>query len=234
MAGTPSAEVDVTVGLVRRLLRAQHPDLADLPLRVVANGWDNVTLRLGDDLAVRVPRRATAGQLVRNEQRWLPVLAPRLGVDAPVPVRIGVPADELPWSWSVVPWFTGAMVVTELALAVVLLAGAGLMIRSFFNLERLNLGFSPEHLITMRLQLPDQRYDTPEARVAFYDRLLPKLAAVPGVESVAVSTTMPPFRAFGRGFEIEGRPAPGGEEEQLRAPVNEEGLSEAHAVDVGA
>ena len=112
MAGTPSAEVDVTVGLVRRLLRAQHPDLADLPLRVVANGWDNVTLRLGDDLAVRVPRRATAGQLVRNEQRWLPVLAPRLGVDAPVPVRIGVPADELPWSWSVVPWFTGAMVAT--------------------------------------------------------------------------------------------------------------------------
>jgi predicted permease len=116
-------------------------------------------------------------------------------------------------------WFTGSMVVTELALAVVLLAGAGLMIRSFFNLERLNLGFSSEHLITMRLQLPDQRYDTPEARVAFYDRLLPKLAAVPGVESVAVSTTMPPFRAFGRGFEIEGRPTPRHEDEQLRASV---------------
>jgi aminoglycoside phosphotransferase (APT) family kinase protein len=76
MAGTPSAEVDVTVDLVRRLLRAQHPDLADLPLRVVANGWDNVTLRLGDELAVRVPRREMAAQLVRNEQRWLPVLAP--------------------------------------------------------------------------------------------------------------------------------------------------------------
>ncbi len=55
-------------------------------------------------------------------------------------------------------WLTGTMVVTELALAVVLLAGAGLMIRSFLNLERLDLGFSPDHLVTMRLQLPDQKY----------------------------------------------------------------------------
>lgn len=110
MAGTPPAEVDVTVDLVRRLLRAQHPDLADLPLRVVANGWDNVTLRLGDDLAVRVPRREMAAQLVRNEQRWLPALAPRLGVDIPVPVRIGHPTGELAWGWSVVPWFDGTLV----------------------------------------------------------------------------------------------------------------------------
>jgi aminoglycoside phosphotransferase (APT) family kinase protein len=112
LAGTPSADVDVTVDLVRRLLRSQHPDLADLPLRIASNGWDNVTLRLGDDLAVRVPRREMAAQLVRNEQRWLPVLAPRLGVDAPVPVRVGFAADELPWGWSVVPWFTGTMVAT--------------------------------------------------------------------------------------------------------------------------
>src|SRR5450830_1245940 len=117
MAGTPSAEVDVTVELVRRLLQAQHPDLADLPLRVVANGWDNVTLRLGDELAVRVPRREMAAQLARNEQRWLPVLAPRLGVDVPVPVRIGRPAGELPWGWSVVPWFAGTMVANVPAAA---------------------------------------------------------------------------------------------------------------------
>lgn len=110
MAGTPPAEVDVTVDLVRRLLRAQHPDLAELSLRVVANGWDNVTLRLGDELAVRVPRREMAAQLVRNEQRWLPVLAPRLGVDVPVPARIGHAADEMPWGWSIVPWFAGTMV----------------------------------------------------------------------------------------------------------------------------
>jgi aminoglycoside phosphotransferase (APT) family kinase protein len=112
MAGTPSADVDVTVDLVRRLLQAQHPDLADLPLRVVANGWDNVTLRLGDALAVRVPRREMAALLARNEQRWLPVLAPRLGVDVPVPVRIGRPTGELPWGWSVVPWFAGRIVAS--------------------------------------------------------------------------------------------------------------------------
>ena len=110
MAGTQPAEVDVTVDLVRRLLRARHPDLAELSLRVVANGWDNVTLRLGDELVVRVPRRETAAQLVRNEQRWLPVLAPRLGVDVPVPVRIGHAADAMPWGWSIVPWFGGTMV----------------------------------------------------------------------------------------------------------------------------
>ena len=116
-------------------------------------------------------------------------------------------------------WLTSAMVVTELSLAVVLLAGAGLMIRSFFNLERLDLGFSPEHLVTMRLQLPEQTYGTPEARRSFYDRLLPKLGAVPGVESVALATTMPPFRAFGRGFEIDGRAPAQGNDNELRAPM---------------
>ena len=116
-------------------------------------------------------------------------------------------------------WLTGTMVVTELALAVVLLAGAGLMIRSFLNLERLDLGFSPDHLVTMRLQLPDQKYKTPEARLEFYHRLLPKLGALPGVESVAVATTMPPFRAFGRTFEIDGRPVAQRDEDRLNAPV---------------
>ncbi|MBD7949772.1 aminoglycoside phosphotransferase family protein [Oerskovia rustica] len=113
MAFRPPAEVDVTTGLVRALLAAQHPDLADLPLTVVANGWDNVVLRLGDDLAVRVPRREAAAELVRHEQEWLPVLASRLPVAVPAPVRVGLPSDDstgpasFPWSWSVVPWFDG-------------------------------------------------------------------------------------------------------------------------------
>ncbi|MGH1562837.1 aminoglycoside phosphotransferase family protein [Mumia sp. DW29H23] len=111
----PAAEVDVTVTLVRGLLEAQHPDLADLPLRVVANGWDNVVLRLGDDLALRVPRRALAADLVRHEQQWLPVLAPDLPVPVPDPVRTGAPSDgtrgpAYPWAWSVVPWFPGGSV----------------------------------------------------------------------------------------------------------------------------
>lgn len=108
----PSADVDVTVELVRALLAAQHPDLAGLPLEVVANGWDNVVLRLGDDLAVRVPRREAAAELVRHEQAWLPTLAPHLPVPVPAPVRVGLPSDgstgpAFPWAWSVVPWFDG-------------------------------------------------------------------------------------------------------------------------------
>ncbi|MGV8965823.1 MAG: aminoglycoside phosphotransferase family protein [Cellulomonas sp.] len=107
MANRPAAEVDVTPDLVRRLLTEQHPDLAGLSLSVGPHGWDNSILRLGDDLAVRVPRREAAAGLVGHEQRWLPILEPRLGVGVPAPVRIGVPSDTFPWSWSVVPWFNG-------------------------------------------------------------------------------------------------------------------------------
>ncbi len=103
----PAAEVEVSEDLVRNLLVEQHPDLAELPLVVVANGWDNVILRLGRDLSVRVPRRQVAVALVANEQRWLPELAPRLPLPVPVPVRRGVPTEFYPWHWSVCPWFDG-------------------------------------------------------------------------------------------------------------------------------
>lgn len=106
MAPMPAAEVDVDEALVRHLLSEQHPDLAALPLRLVANGWDNVLWRLGADLAVRVPRRRQAAVLVEHEQRWLPELAPRLPVPVPAPVRTGRPTAGYPWHWSVVPWLT--------------------------------------------------------------------------------------------------------------------------------
>jgi aminoglycoside phosphotransferase (APT) family kinase protein len=104
-----AAEIDVDETLVRALLTEQHPDLAGLPVRVVAQGWDNVMARLGQDLAVRMPRRAVAARLVEHEQRWLPELAPTLPVTVPVPVRVGRPSAALgyPWSWSVVPWVPG-------------------------------------------------------------------------------------------------------------------------------
>ncbi|TDN45427.1 aminoglycoside phosphotransferase (APT) family kinase protein [Curtobacterium flaccumfaciens] len=106
---TPAAEVDVDVALVRALLRDQHPDLADLPLEVVADGWDNVIVRLGDLLAVRLPRRAAAAALIEHEQRWLPEIAQRVAAIVPVPdpVRTGRPALGYPWSWSVVRWLPG-------------------------------------------------------------------------------------------------------------------------------
>lgn len=103
----PAAEVEVTEELVHRLLTDQHPDLAGLPLAMMANGWDNVVFRLGVELAVRMPRREAAEALIRHEQRWLPILAPRLPLPVPAPVRIGVPAGGYPWSWSVVPFLPG-------------------------------------------------------------------------------------------------------------------------------
>jgi aminoglycoside phosphotransferase (APT) family kinase protein len=103
----PAAEVDVPADLVRRLLAAQQPDLAGLPLSPLANGWDNVMYRLGRDLAVRLPRRAAAAALVEHEQRWLPGLAPGLPLPVPVPVRAGRPGAGYPWAWSVVPYLPG-------------------------------------------------------------------------------------------------------------------------------
>ncbi|HEX4443380.1 MAG TPA: aminoglycoside phosphotransferase family protein [Galbitalea sp.] len=106
---TPAAEVDIDEALVRKLLRQQHPDLANLPLTLVANGWDNAILRLGSDLTVRLPRRAVAAVLVENEQRWLPEVASRVSVAVPEPVRIGMPGDLFPWHWTVARWFEGEL-----------------------------------------------------------------------------------------------------------------------------
>lgn len=104
---TPAAELEIDAALVRRLLVEQQPDLADLPMHVVANGWDNVVVRLGPDLMVRLPRRPASAQLVLNEQRWLPELAQRLTLPIPAPVFAGRPRCEYPWAWSICPWLPG-------------------------------------------------------------------------------------------------------------------------------
>lgn len=103
----PAAEVEVSPDLVRRLLTAQHPDIAQLPVVVMANGWDNVMCRLGEQLVVRLPRREAAVQLIVHEQKWLPVLQPRLPLPIPAPVRVGRPGFGFPWPWSVVPLLPG-------------------------------------------------------------------------------------------------------------------------------
>ncbi|MFW6198669.1 MAG: aminoglycoside phosphotransferase family protein [Acidobacteriota bacterium] len=92
---------------VRALLEEQHPDLAHRRLVLLDSGWDNFTFRLGSELAVRLPRRQLAVEPIRNEQRWLPVLGPRLTLRVPVPVRTGRPGAGYPWPWSVVPWLPG-------------------------------------------------------------------------------------------------------------------------------
>jgi aminoglycoside phosphotransferase (APT) family kinase protein len=105
--GTPVAEYAIDDALVSRLLADQHADLARLPLRMVDAGWDNAMFRLGDDLAVRLPRRAAAAELIAHEQRWLPRLSKRLSLPVPTPHRVGKPALGYPCRWSVVPWIRG-------------------------------------------------------------------------------------------------------------------------------
>lgn len=106
--GMPAAETAIDAALVRRLLAAQHPDLADLPITELAEGWDNITYRLGEALLVRMPRRAIVGAQIVAEQVWLPRLAPQLPAAIPAPVRIGAPGEGYPWPWSVLPYLSGA------------------------------------------------------------------------------------------------------------------------------
>ncbi len=106
---TPAAEVDIDDALVGRLLRAQHPDLADLGVRLVANGWDNAIFRLGEGLCVRLPRRKAAVDLILHEQRWLPGLAANVRVPIPVPQRIGRPGLGYPWPWTITAWHEGTL-----------------------------------------------------------------------------------------------------------------------------
>ncbi|MGP3959360.1 aminoglycoside phosphotransferase family protein [Nonomuraea sp. 3N208] len=101
-------ETEITAELVRDLLRDQHPDLADYPVRLGARGWDNQLWRLGDDLAVRLPwATQSADALLRNEHTWLPALAPRLPLPVPVPQRLGEPSALFPRPWIVTTWVQG-------------------------------------------------------------------------------------------------------------------------------
>lgn len=101
-------EVYTDATLVRRLLATQFPQWEDRPIeRVESAGTDNAIYRLGDDMAVRLPRIAWAIGQPDKEQRWLPRLAPHLPLAIPVPLATGTPAEGYPWHWSVVPWMEG-------------------------------------------------------------------------------------------------------------------------------
>jgi aminoglycoside phosphotransferase (APT) family kinase protein len=100
-------ETEITEGLVRDLLRDQHPDLAELPLCEVEGGWGNQMWRLGDGLAVRIQRMETEPHHQLKERRWLPLLAPRLPLPIPVPVRNGAPSERFSKLWTVMTWVPG-------------------------------------------------------------------------------------------------------------------------------
>ncbi len=100
-----------------------------------------------------------------------------------------------------------ALVVTEVALTVVLLAGAGLLIKSFWLLIRVDPGFKAENVLTMQLSLPQSDYDNESKTIAFYDQLLPRLSSLAGVESVGIINNLPLGGVNINGqFLIEGRP----------------------------
>ena len=106
----PAADVQVDASLVRRLVAAQFPEWASLAIEPVESaGWDNTIFRLGPDLAVRLPRRRISAEHVRNEHRWLPLMAPELPLAVPVPIGQGVPGEGYPWYWTVCPWLTGEL-----------------------------------------------------------------------------------------------------------------------------
>jgi predicted permease len=108
--------------------------------------------------------------------------------------------------------WTGVLIVAELALTLVLLAGAGLMMKSFLTLYRLDIGVETAHLLTMRLVLPNQKYATPELRRAFHERLDQRLAGIGGITAASVTTNVPFSGGAGRQLEIEGRPPAAGEQ----------------------
>jgi aminoglycoside phosphotransferase (APT) family kinase protein len=107
-------EIETDVPLVGRLLAAQFPQWADLPIEPVTSaGTDNAIYRLGDDMAVRLPRIHWATGQVDKEHQWLPRLAPFLPLAIPVPLAKGEPGEGYPWHWSVCRWLEGENATIE-------------------------------------------------------------------------------------------------------------------------
>jgi putative ABC transport system permease protein len=101
----------------------------------------------------------------------------------------------------------GALVVSEMAVALVLLTGAGLLVKSFLRLQRIDPGVSIDRVLTLRLRLPDARYAQAERQVRFYDDVLRRIQELPGVTAAGLTSDLPlggtdSFLSFG----IEGRP----------------------------
>ncbi|TDW14928.1 aminoglycoside phosphotransferase family protein [Kribbella kalugense] len=109
-------EVEIDSALVERLVAEQFPDWAGLPARVVErSGTDNVTFRVGDELAVRLPRTERTQGQVEMDLTWMPRLAPYLPLAIPSPIALGEPGAGYPFSWGVYRWLPGSPFSSELA-----------------------------------------------------------------------------------------------------------------------
>ena len=98
------------------------------------------------------------------------------------------------------------LVISEVALSLVLLIGAGLMIRSFARLLAVDPGFKADHVLTAFVSLPASKYSERQAQVAFFDRLLERLRNVPGVNAAGIVTNIPLYGGSSTGFDVDGRP----------------------------
>ena len=103
-----AGERTADIALVRRLLHGQCADWAGLALEAVGGGTDNALYRLGHDRVVRLPRIPTAAEQVMKQHRWLP----RLTLEIPQPVFLGIPAEGFPWRWSIFRWIEGEPATT--------------------------------------------------------------------------------------------------------------------------
>lgn len=106
-------------------------------------------------------------------------------------------------------WLRSSLVVVEVATTMVLLIGAGLMIRSFYRLQNVNPGFSYDRLTSFTVALPQRKYTTEEQRSAFFNSLLQNIRALPGVQSVAAASGLPlGNNGWQTSFVVDGRPQP--------------------------
>src|SRR5262249_1314127 len=101
-----------------------------------------------------------------------------------------------------------ALIVIEVAMALVLLVFAGLLIKSFRRLQEVDPGFDPHNVLTMRLFLPEAKYHEPERRQAFFEQVLKRIESLPGVQAVGTSTWLPTLGGGDTYFTIEGKPLP--------------------------
>jgi putative ABC transport system permease protein len=102
----------------------------------------------------------------------------------------------------------GLLVAAEVAVAAVLLVLAGLLLRSFLRLQAVDPGFDADRVLSVRLDLDPERYDSPDRQTAFFQEVARRAGALPGVESVAFASSMPltGFNMIRRGIQVEGRP----------------------------
>src|SRR5215468_2895443 len=98
-----------------------------------------------------------------------------------------------------------ALVVFEVALSLVLLSGAGLLMRSFVKLQQVDLGFNPENILFARLPFPRGQYTTAAEKQRFYEQLLSRLRTLPGVVAATETTTLPPFGGIGSEIDVVGK-----------------------------